>query len=339
MVVLPDRRHILEENEMKAAQHTRYGDEQNLHLVELPLPKPGPNDVVLQVVATSINASDWEFLSGTPAYSRIMGLTKPRKVVLGSDISGIVVAVGANVSEFAIGDEVFCDNFEVFGGFAEMARVPVGKLLRKPATLSHVQASAIPQSAVIALQALRKYGEVTAGQQVLINGGGGGAGSFAIQFAKQAGAHVTAVDHANKLAFMSELGADAVIDYQHQDVTHGAQRFDKIVDFVGHHSVRDYFRILQANGSYVIVGGLLRDILSTLTLGSLLTWVSGKRMSILAHQQNATDIMSVVRQVEQGNIRVCVDRTYPLQDIRSAFQHFREQKVLGKVVIEIEGKY
>ena len=242
---------------MKVASYEHYGDESSLRLLDIKSPCPKPGEVLIDVHATSINASDWEFLSGTPAYARVNGLRKPSKTILGSDISGVVIAVGTDVSRFAIGDNVFCDNFERFGGFAEQVVVPESKVIKKPKALSHIVASALPQSGVIALQALRKYGEVKLGDQVLINGAGGGAGSFAIQLAKQAGATVTAVDHANKLNFMTSLGADRVWDYQQQDITKSELTFDKVIDFVGHHSVNGFRRILTPAGTYVIVGGLL----------------------------------------------------------------------------------
>ena len=321
---------------MKAAYYEAYGNEQTLSLKNVSSPVPNRAELLIDVHATSINASDWEFLTGTPAYARINGLRKPRKRVLGSDISGVVAQVGEGVTQFSVGDPVFCDNLDRVGGFAEQVVVPASKVLKKPTYLSHIVASAIPQSAVIALQALRKYGDVQPEQRIIINGAGGGAGSFAIQLAKLQGAHVTAVDHANKLKFVKQLGADTAWDYQHADITQSGQTFDKIIDFIGHHSVFEFRRLIAPNGSYVIVGGLLRDILGTLIIGGGISLFSTRKMSVLMHQQNAADIMHMAKLIERKQITCCVDRVFHLDDIQQAFRYFREQKALGKIVIQVK---
>jgi NADPH:quinone reductase-like Zn-dependent oxidoreductase len=320
---------------MRAAVYSEYGDYSQLTIKELPAPVPKANEVLLDVYATSINGSDYEFLTGRPAYARINGFKKPKKPVLGSDISGVIAQVGSDVSRFKIGDEVFCDNFEYFGGFAEQVCVADKRLVLKPKDVSHEIACSIPQSGVIALQGLRKYGEVKAGQRVLINGAGGSAGCFAIQMAKRAGAQVTAVDHGNKASFMRSQGADVVIDYTSEDVTKTSGRFDKILDLVGQHPLSDYRGIMSDDGVYTIVGGPLKDILGALILGGLGSLISKKKMGLLMHQQNESDMKAVLKKIQKGHLKSCIGGVFALDDIQEAFKQFGAKKTIGKVVIKI----
>jgi NADPH:quinone reductase-like Zn-dependent oxidoreductase len=184
---------------VKAVVYDRYGRPSVLRVAEVPVPSPGPHQVLVEVAATSINLSDWECLRGTPLYARVCGMRRPRHRTLGSDIAGRVAAVGDQVARFAAGDVVLGDNLQLKGGFAEYALVPEAALAHKPEGLTFAQASTLPQAGAIALQGTAR---VDAGQRVLINGGGGGSGAFAIQLAKRAGAHVTGVDNADKLDFM-----------------------------------------------------------------------------------------------------------------------------------------
>src|SRR5690349_2844215 len=194
---------------MRAVVYDRYGPPEVLRVEDVPIPSPGARQVLVRVVATSVNLSDWESLRGTPAYARIGGLRTPARRVLGSDIAGVVEAAGPGVTGFRPGDEVYGDNLGLKGGFAEYALAPESVLARKPAGLTFAQASTIPQAGAIALQGVAGAGP---GSRVLINGAGGGSGTFAIQLAKGLGAHVTGVDNAAKLDFMRSLGADQVID-------------------------------------------------------------------------------------------------------------------------------
>src|SRR5690348_9287485 len=184
---------------MRAVVYDRYGPPDVLRVEDVPTPSPTARQVLVRVVATSINLSDWESLRGSPAYARIGGLRRPARRILGSDIAGVVDAVGPGVTRFRAGDQVYGDNLRLKGGFAEYALAPESALAAKPAGLSFAQASTIPQAGAIALQGVRTAG---AGRRVLINGAGGGSGSFAIQLCADAGAHVTGVDNAAKQEFM-----------------------------------------------------------------------------------------------------------------------------------------
>jgi NADPH:quinone reductase-like Zn-dependent oxidoreductase len=201
---------------MRAIVYDRYGSPDELKVADVPVPEPKAGQVRVRVAATSVNLSDWEGLRGSPLYARIGGFRRPRVRTLGSDIAGWVDAVGSGVTRFEVGDEVYGDNLRMMGGFAEQAITPESVLAHKPAGLTFAEASTIPQAGAIALQGTSGISE---GSRVLINGGGGGSGSFAIQQAKRLGAHVTAVDNAGKLDHMRSLGADAVIDYQRGDFT------------------------------------------------------------------------------------------------------------------------
>ena len=207
------------------------------------MPVPGDGQVRVKIAATSINLSDWECLRGSPLYARLGGLRSPARRTLGSDIAGWVDAIGAGVTRFQPGDEVYGDNLALKGGFAEYTVVAESALAHKPAELTFAEASTIPQAGAIALQGTDG---ATIGSRVVINGAGGGSGSFAIQLAKRLGAHVTGVDNAGKLDFMRSLGADEVIDYRSEDFTRRDQPYDLILDLVAHRSVFAYRRALAS---------------------------------------------------------------------------------------------
>ena len=196
---------------MKAVVHDRYGSPDVLRLEDVPLPSPGPGQVRVRIRATSINLSDWEGLTGSPGYARMGGLRRPARRILGSDIAGVVDEVGEGVTGLRPGDEVYGDNLALMGGFAEFAVAAESSLVRKPAGLTFVEASTIPQAGAIALKGTAR---AAPGRRVLVNGAGGGSGTFAIQLAKRLGAHVTGVDNAGKLDFMRSVGADEVVDYR-----------------------------------------------------------------------------------------------------------------------------
>ena len=219
---------------VKAVVYDRYGSPDVLRVEEVPVPSPAVGQVRVKIAATSVNLSDWECLRGSPAYARIGGLRFPASRTLGSDIAGLVDDVGDGVTRFRPGDEVYGDNLRLKGGFAEYALAPESALAHKPGQLSFVEASTIPQAGAIALQGTER---AVTGCRILINGAGGGSGSFAIQLAKRLGAHVTGVDNDSKLDFMRSVGADRVIDYRRDDFTRTSQLYDLILDLAAHRSV------------------------------------------------------------------------------------------------------
>ena len=293
------------------------------------MPTPGTKQVLVEVVATSVNLSDWEGLTGSPGYARIGGLRTPAHRVLGSDIAGRVAAVGSGVTGFQVGDEVYGDNLGLMGGFAEFAVAPEAALARKPRELSFAEASTLPQAGAIALQGTARAGE---GSRVLINGGGGGAGSFAIQLARRSGAHVTGVDNAGKLDFMREIGADEVIDYHRDDFTRRGP-YDLVLDLVAHRSVFAYRRALARGGRYLCVGGTVRAVLRVVTVGAALGLLTGRRLGVLVVRQGPEHFQPVAERCIAGDLRIHIDRTFPLEELPQALTRVGAGHALGKVVV------
>jgi NADPH:quinone reductase-like Zn-dependent oxidoreductase len=314
---------------VKAVVYDRYGPPGVLRVESVPVPSPGPEQVLVKVVATSVNLSDWECLRGSPMYARIGGLRTPARRVLGSDIAGRVEAVGSGVTRFRPGDAVYGDNLALMGGFAEYAVAPESALAPKPEQLTFAEASAIPQAGAIALQGTAGAGP---GRRVLINGAGGGSGSFAIQLAKRAGAYVTGVDNAGKLEFMRSLGADEVIDYRSQDFTRG-EPHDLVLDLVAHRSVFAYRRALARHGRYRCVGGTVRTLLRIATVGAVLGRVTGRRLGVLAVKLGPAHFAPLAERCVAGDVRVHIDRTFPLDEVPRALAHVGEGRTLGKVVV------
>jgi NADPH:quinone reductase-like Zn-dependent oxidoreductase len=317
---------------VRAAVHDRYGSPDVLRIEDVPVPAPGRGQVLVAVAATSLNLSDWEGLTGSPGYARLGGLRRPRRRILGSDIAGRVAEVGDGVTRFRPGDEVYGDNLALLGGFAEYAVAAESALAPKPAGLTFVQASTLPQAGAIALQ-----GTVgaAAGRRVLINGGGGGSGSFAIQLAKRAGAHVTGVDNAHKLDFMRSLGADDVLDFRREDFTRDRDPFDLVLDLVAHRSVFAYRRSLARGGRYRCVGGSVRALLRVVTAGVVVGRATGRRLGVLVVRPGPESFTRLAALCESGEIGIHVDRTFALEDVAAALAHVGEGRALGKVVVEV----
>lgn len=316
---------------MRAVVYDRYGGPEGLRLEEVPIPDPGPGQVLVRVAATSINLSDWETLLGRPLYARIGGLRRPARSILGSDIAGVVEAVGPGVTTFDVGDEVYGDNLWLKGGFAELAVAPADALAPKPSELSFAQASTLPQAGAIALQGTAPVGE---GTRLLINGAGGGSGTFAVQLAKRAGAVVTGVDRGDKLDFVASLGADEVLDHQTVDFTRIGQRWDEILDLVAHRSVRDYHRALAPGGRYRCVGGSVSTLLRVLVGGAVVGRLSGRRIGVLGVDEGPEHFVPLERLVAAGDIEVAIDRTFPLEQVPEALRFHGEGRARGKVVVE-----
>lgn len=318
---------------MKAMVYEQYGSPEQLELREVEKPIPKDNEVLVKVHAVSVNRSDWEGLTGTPLYARIGGLFKPGNPILGSDIAGRAEQVGKNVTRFQPGDEVFGLMRGYNGGFAEYACAPEGALALKPADLTFEQASTIPQAGVIALQGIRAQGHVQPGQDVLINGAGGGAGIFAVQLAKLHGAHVTGVDNTEKLDLIRSLGADRVIDYTKQDFTRNGEQYDLILDLIAYRSVFDYQRALKPNGRYFMVGGSVGTMFQALLLGPLIKGVTSKQTSLLIVIPSAHDMVIVAELVQSGKVMTVIDRVYPLSELAQALRYLGEGHAKGKLVI------
>jgi len=323
---------------MKAIVFTEYGSPDRLRLGDVPKPVPRDDEVLVRVRASSINAWDWEFLSGTTLINRLFyGLVRPKpaKRVLGADIAGTIEAVGSAVTRFQPGDDVYGDLSDRWGGFAEYACAPENSLERKPANLSFADAAAVPQAGVLAWQGLRCGRPVGPGQAVLINGAGGGVGTFAVQLAHRAGADVTGVDAGHKLDAVRACGADHVIDFAAADFTRTGRHYDLIVDVHGHRAMSEYKRALAPTGTYAMVGGRLPRILQALVMGlwGMVTH-EGRRIRVVAAGPNK-GLAELTALLEAGEITPVVDGRYPLDEVPAAFRHFVEGLHKGKVVITI----
>lgn len=322
---------------MKAIVYERYGSPEVLELKEVPKPTPKDNEVLIKVHASSINSWDWDLLNGKPFIVRLVygAIQKPKYKILGADVSGIVEAIGKDVTEFQSGDEVFGDLSACgWGGFSEYVCVPEKALALKPAGLTFEEVAAVPQAGLMALQGLRDKRQIQSGQSVLINGAGGGVGTFAVQIAKSIGAEVTGVDKAIKLDMLLSIGADHVIDYMKEDFTINGKGYDLILDVVAGHSIYDYKRALSPKGIYIMVGGSTPHILQAVFLGPWISKTGSKRMSILAHKPNK-DMALMKELFESGKVKPVIDRSYPLNQVAEAFRYFGEGNVQGKVVITI----
>jgi NADPH:quinone reductase-like Zn-dependent oxidoreductase len=317
---------------MRAAVYDQYGGPEVLRVAEVPMPSPGAGQVRVRVAATSVNLSDWESLRGTPLYARLGGLRSPARPTLGSDIAGWVDAAGDGVTRFQPGDEVYGDNLALKGGFAEYTVAAASALTTKPAELTFAQASTIPQAGAIALQGTDG---AAAGQRVLVNGGGGGSGSFAIQLAKRLGAHVTGVDNARKLDFMRALGADEVIDHRHEDFTRRTPPYDLVLDLVAHRSVFAYRRALAPGGRYRCVGGSVRALLRILTVGWAAGRITGRRIGVLAVKEGPAHFEALADLCVRGDVGIHIDRTFGLDEVPEALAHVGQGRALGKVVVTV----
>jgi NADPH:quinone reductase-like Zn-dependent oxidoreductase len=308
-----------------------------MELVEVPQPEVRDDSLLIRVIAASVNRSDWENLTGWPLYSRMGGLRHPREQVLGSDVAGVVEQVGDTVTEFKPGDEVLGDVlYHGKGGFSEYVSVPEkAPLVRKPTAVSFEQAATLPQAAVLALQGIRHGEGLQAGQHLLINGAGGGGGTFAIQLAKQLGAEITAVDSAEKFEAMTEAGADQVIDYHTADYTRAGSSYDRILDFVGSRPLLANRRVLADGGVYLLVGGPMRRLLMAATTGWLISRINGKHMGLLMARPNRDDLREAADLVATGKLEPIIDRVYPLEEVPAAMRRLGEGHSLGKLVIRM----
>ena len=320
---------------MKAIVCTKYGSPDTLQFTEIEKPAPNDDQVLVRVCAASLNAADVETLRGDPIV-RMTSPFRPMYKILGSDIAGQVEAVGKEVTQFAPGDEVWGDlSFpHGLGAFAEYVCVTENALAPKPVSMTFEEAAAYPQAAMVALQSLRDKGQIQPGHKVLINGAGGGMGTFGIQLAKHFGAEVTGVDSAGKLGLMRSLGADHVVDYTQEDYTRSGQCYDLILDVAAYRSVFDYSRALAPDGTFMIVGGSMRTLLQVVLLGALISRFGDKTLGINAWEPNKREDLALLGELfEAGKVVPVIDRRYALSEIPEAFRYLGDGHALGKLVI------
>jgi NADPH:quinone reductase-like Zn-dependent oxidoreductase len=322
---------------VKAIVCTKYGPPDSLQLQEVPKPIHQDDQVLVKIHAASVNAADLETLRGD-LIVRMAAPFRPMCKILGSDIAGRVEAVGRNVTQFQPGDEVWGDlSFpHGLGAFAEYVCAGEKALAPKPASMTFEEAAAYPQAAIVALQSLRHKGRIQPGHKVLINGAGGGMGTFAVQLAKHFGAEVTGVDSARKLDMLRSIGADHVIDYTQEDYTKNGQRYDLILDVAAYRSVFDYRRALTAEGIFMMVGGSLATLLQVVILGTLISRMESKRIGINAWEPNKReDLAFLAALFEAGEVVPVIDRRYPLSQVPEALRYLEKEPHLGKLVITV----
>jgi NADPH:quinone reductase-like Zn-dependent oxidoreductase len=325
---------------VKAIVNYEYGSPDVLRLEEVDKPTPKDNEVLIEVHAASLNTGEWYYLTGKPFLVRLDpgGLTKPNVNILGGDVAGRVAAVGPNVKQFQIGDEVYGDNSNTgMGAFAEFVCAPENVITNKPGNLSFEQAAAVPSAGVTALQGMRDSGEIAAGQKVLIVGASGGVGTFAVQLAKSYETEVTAVCSTGKIDLVRSLGADHIIDYTKEDFTQSEQRYELILGINGYHPLADYKRALSPEGTYVCVGGTMPQLFLSMLLGPIVSEKGGRQIRNMGSVRiNQGDLVAMKELLEAGKVVPIIDRSYPLSETADAFGYLGAGHAKGKIVITVE---
>ena len=320
---------------MKAIVYHKYGTPEDLELTEIDKPVPKDDEVLIKVHAVSINDWDSGLLNGDFINRMLNGLRKPKRKILGSDIAGRIETVGKNVTQFKPGDEVYGDLSGRWGGFAEYVCAQEKALALKPSTMSFEEAAAIPQAAMLAVQGLIDKGKIKQGQKLLINGAGGGVGTFGIQIAKLYGVEATGVDSTAKLDMLRSMGFDHVIDYTKEDFTRNGKCYDLILDVKTNRSMFDYARALCPNGVYVTVGGSTGRLLQSLLLAPLIRTIQKKHLRVVALKTNK-DLAYMNELFKAGKIRCVIDGPYRLDQVPDAFRLFNKAGHKGKIVITIK---
>ena len=327
---------------MKAVFRTRFGPPKVLQLKEVEKPVPTEvRGVLVKIIAAAVNPADRYDMKGPPLLLRLilplfklnMGVFRPKDPVLGSDASGRVEAVTDSVTHFKPGDEVFgsCK-----GSYAEYAVAREDRLVLKPVNCSFDEAAAVPIAAITALQALRDHGRIQPGQKVLVNGAGGGVGTYAVQIAKYFGGEVTAVTNTENLEMVRSLGADHVIDYTKEDYTKNGERYDLICEIAASHGFSAYKRSLTPGGTFVLVGMRDKIILRLLYFTLLRRLLSGgRKFRFFIAKINQKDLSILRDMLETRKVRSVIDRRYRLDDVGEAMQYLGEGHARGKIVITV----
>ena len=324
---------------MKAIVYKKYGPPDVLHLQDVNKPTPKENEVLIKVVASSVNEWDNGLIKGEGLLTRLLGgLFKPKNKILGADVAGIIDAVGSNIKNFEPGDEVFGDIAGAgFGAFAEYVCAPEKMLAKKSPQMSFEQAAALPQAGLLAMQGLRYKKPLQASQHLLINGAGGGVGPVALQYAKSIGARVTCVDKEEKFEMLRSLGADELIDYRKTDYTKTGNQYDYILDVTARRSVSDYRKVLKPGGVFAMIGGSMGGLLAQMMLiQPLLSKFSNKKLGIMGYHVNSEGLDELTSLFEKGIIKPVIDKSFPLEKTADAFRYYEQCNFKGKIVITIQ---
>jgi NADPH:quinone reductase-like Zn-dependent oxidoreductase len=318
---------------MRAILQDQYGSPDHLRLAEVPKPSVTDAGVLVRVGASSINAGDWRRVRGAPVLVRaVEGWRRPKNPLLGGDAAGLAEAVGKEVTHVRPGDEVFGIRT---GSFAEYV---TGKnFVPKPANLTIEEAAAVPIAGVTALQAVRDHGGLRPGQRILINGAGGGVGTFAVQIAKAFGGDVTAVTGPRTVEHVRALGADRIIDYSREDFTRSGLRHDVVVDLGGNRPIRALRRVLTSDGMLVLVGAG-RGNLGPMTRfigGTVRTRLLKQKLAVFIAEVRIEDLWTLKELIESGKVRPVIDRTYGLEETAAALRYVEGGHARGKVVVTV----
>ena len=295
--------------------------------------------MLVRVRASSVNTADIDYLRGRPLFARVTpglyGLRRPTNRGLGLNVAGQVEAVGKDVTELRPGDDVLGDMTQHgFGAFAEYASAPERAFGKQPAGMTHEESATLPHAAVLALQSLRSGRGIQPGHRVLINGASGSVGPFAVQIAKALDAEVTGVCSTAKMEIVRSAGADHVIDYAQEDFTRTGQRYDRIIDIAGSHSIFDCRRALRPHGTYVWVGGPTARLLQALVLGPLISLAGDRKMGMLPWKPfPKADVAFMTDLADAGALRPVIDRRYPLAEVPDALRYLEAGQAMGKIVI------
>lgn len=319
---------------MRAVVFDRYGPPEVLRIEDVERPEPKDNEVLVKVHATTVNRSDCGFRGGDPFFVRIFtGLLRPKYRTPGMELAGEVAAVGAEVSEFAVGDEVF--GLRGSGANAEYVCVRErGALAQKPVGMTFEEAAAVSDGSCIAIACLKKA-DLRQGRSILIYGASGSIGTAAVQLAKELGAHVTAVCNTKTLELVRSLGADAVVDYTQGDFTKNGETYDVVFDAVGKHSFRRCRRSLKPGGIYIETD--LGFMWHVPALALLTRWIGDKRVTLPIPKYTKDDVLFVKGLIEAGKYRPVIDRTYPLEDVVEATRYVETGQKTGNVVLTLNG--
>ncbi len=322
---------------MKAIITERYGTPDVLEFKETAKPTPKDNEILVKIHAASLNMFDWHLLTADIFLVRLnAGFFKPKYKIPGADVAGRVEAVGKNVTQFKVGDEVYGDlAASGCGSFAEYVAVPEKALALKPVTLTFEEAAAFPMAAVTALQGLRDAGKIQAGHKVLIQGASGGVGSFAVQIAKVLDVEVTAVCSTRNMDLVRLLGADHVIDYTKEDFTKNRKQYDLILAVNGYHPITDYKDALTPKGMYVMAGGTTKQIFEAVLRGSFVSEKDGRKLGALTAQPKQADLIYLKGLAEAGKIKPVIDKRYPLSETAQALRYLGEGHARGKVILTV----
>ena len=323
---------------MKAIVYRCYGSPDVLGLEDIEKPAPADDEVLVKVHAASVNPLDWHYMRGSPYFMRLgTGLGKPDDISMGVDFAGTVEAIGADVTRFKPGDEVFGGRG---GAFAEYVTVPEDRaVVLKPANMTFEQAASAPIAAITALQALRDKGKIKPGQKVLINGASGGVGTFAVQIAKSFGAEVTGVCSTRNVEMVRSIGADHVFDYTKEDYTKSGRRYDLIIDMVGNHSPSANRQVLSPEGIFVIIGGPKGNWLGPLMgpiKAMILSQFVDQEFVLLLARLDRDDLDILADLMQEGKITPVIDSRFRLSEVPAAIRHSEDGHARGKIIISLE---